>query len=493
VPTANLAPPNLFVDPLILGAAVLIAIGVAVTGVSGRFRVPSLLLFLGAGMLVADDGLSWIEFADARLAQNLSVLALVVILFEGGLSTRWPSLRSVLVPASLLATVGVAITAGVVAAAFVLAFGGSGNTALVIGAVVSSTDAAAVFRALRNAPLPRRLNATLEAESGLNDPMAILLTVAILEAHQASIGLGDVVWFGTRQLLLGGVIGVALGIGGSRVFERVQLPSASLYPVLAAAIGAGAYGLAVLVGGSGFLSVYLAGVFLAEGAPRRRRALRTFHEGLAAVAEAGLFFLLGILVFPSQLPDVAGQALTIAAVLAFLARPLAVLVSVGAFSYGWRELVVLAWGGLRGAVPIVLATFPLTAQHPDGELIFDVVFFVVVLSATVQGTTLATLARRLGLHAEPEATAAVIELSPVDTLAADIIEVELTEHAAVVGRALREAPLPGTARIALVGRDGDYFVPSGSTILATGDRLVISTESSRVTPDVIEAWLRSVE
>ena len=465
---ASLESPELFIDPLILGAAVVLAVGVVGTVLADRFRIPSLLLFLGLGMAIADDGLGLIRFDDARLAQNLSVLALVVILFDGGLSTRTSQLVAVVRPAAVLATIGVVVTAGVVAGALVLVFDTKPSTAWLIGAVVASTDAAAVFAALRRTSLPVRLHDTLEAESGLNDPVAVLLTVGLLAAQQQSVGVGDWLTFGIRQIALGILAGWLVGVVGAALIGRVRLTSIAAYPVLAFATAAAAYGLAVAAHGSGFLAVYLAGVVLSERAGRYRRALRSFQAGLASVAQVGLFFLLGLLVFPSELPDVAGEALFVAFVLAVVARPLAVAVSMVWFRWPRTHLAFLSWAGLRGAVPIVLATFPLTVGHADGRLIFNIVFFVVLVSALVQGTTLSRLAKALGLRAEAAASAAVIELSPVDTTSADIIDLELTSHAGVLDQPLHTIPLPGDARIALVTRGGQVIVPNGDTRLLAG-------------------------
>lgn len=490
VPLSALTGPDLAIDSLVLGAAALLAVGVLATAFAERLRFPSLVVVLGLGMFVADDGLAWIRFDDAELAENLSVLALVVILFDGGLSTRWRTMRYVLAPASLLATVGVAVTATIIAATLVLTFGTDAKTAWLIGAVVASTDAAAVFAAMRRLPLPARLVNTLKVESGLNDPMAILLTVGFVEVQRRSVPLEDWLLFGIRQLGLGLMIGVCVGLVGAVVLERLRLPNMALHTVFASAIGAAAYGTAAVAHASGFLAVYLAGVVLAERAPRHRRGMQTFHEGLAAGAEVGLFFLLGILVFPSQLGDVAAEAITVALVLAFVARPLGVALSLVWFRWPARELAFLSWAGLRGAVPIVLATFPLTANHPDGQLIFDVVFFVVLVSTTAQGASMSLLARRLHLEDERKTDNAVIELTPTDSLAADLIEVDITSPTAVLGKPLRAVPPPGGARIALVSRDGQAFVPSGSTTLQLADHLVISAERGHIDPERIAAWLR---
>ena len=488
-PLSALTAPDLPINAVVLAAAALLAIGVLATGIAARLRFPSLVLFLGIGMLVADDGLAWIRFSDTRLAESLSVIALLLILFDGGLSTRRREMRGVLAPAGLLATLGVVVTAAIVATALMLVFDTEAETAWLIGAVVASTDAAAVFAALRRLTIPRRLANTLKVESGLNDPMAILLTVGFIEAQRRSVTASDWLVFGIRQLGLGLVIGIVIGVVGAFLVERVRLPSMALYPVLATAVGGAAYGTAALAGASGFLAVYLAGVVLADRAPRRRKGLQAFHEGLAAGAELGLFFLLGILVFPSQLVDVAGEALFVAVVLALAARPVAVVVSLLWFRWTARELVLVSWAGLRGAVPIVLATFPLTANHPDGQLIFDIVFFVVLVSTTIQGATISLLARRLGFQVEPGSPSAIIDLTPTDSLAADLIEVDVNAPCPVLGRALRDVPPPDGARIALISRAGQSFVPSGSTVLEPEDHLVISAERGHLDPERVAQWL----
>ena len=308
-------------DELLLAGAALLIAGVLGAGLAARLRVPSLFLFLGLGMRIGDDGLEWISLADAELTQGMAVAALVVILYEGGLATRLPDLRRVAAPAVSLATIGVVVSAGLVAAVAGPFLGVDRTTALLIGAVVASTDAAAVFSALRNVPLPRRINHLLEAESGANDPMAVLLTVGLLEAWAGHADAMDWVVFGVRTLVGGLLVGAAVGWVGAVVLSRAQLASSSFYPVLAVGIGVLAYGAAAGLETSGFLAVYVAGVLVADRAPARRRAARRYLEALASTAQVGLFLLLGLLVFPSRLGDVALGALGVALVLVFVARP----------------------------------------------------------------------------------------------------------------------------------------------------------------------------
>jgi cell volume regulation protein A len=382
------------VDAAILLGSVLVVVGVVVSGVADRFRLPGLLVFLLLGMAVADDGLALIHFDDARLAQNVAVIALVVILFEGGLATAPDAVRRAGAPAGVLATVGVAITAAVAAGGAALAFDLPASTVLLMGAVVSSTDAAAVFSVLRGETMPNRVRDLVQLESGLNDPVAVMLTIGMVEVWHGHPTAADWLTFGLRNLVGGLAVGVVVGVVALRGLRRLHLPSPSSYPVLALAVAGLTYGLATAVGSSGFLAVYITGLVLG----RRRRdvvkSLPTFHEGLAAAAEAALFLMLGLLVFPSRLIHVLGPALVVAVVLTFVARPVAVALCSSWFGFDWREMVVVSWAGLRGAVPIVLATIPLTAGHPDGEIVFDVVFVVVLASLLVQATTVGLLVKR---------------------------------------------------------------------------------------------------
>ena len=390
------------VDALVLAGALLILAGVVAASLADRFHAPALLVFLGVGMVVGDDGLGWVRFDDARLAQTVSVIALVVILFDGGLATPPRELRSVAGPAAALALAGTAVTTGVVALGAHALFGIGWTTALLLGAIVGPTDAAAVFGALGRVPLPSRLSSLLEAESGLNDPMAVLLTVAVLESWRSGVTVGGLAVFAAQQLVGGALVGALVGTAGAWLLKRLRSSNASLFPVAALGVGALAYGVATQLAASGFLAVYLAGVVVGHRVARHRRSIRTFHEAAATMAQIGLFLVLGLLVFPGQLPRVAGKAVGITLVLVLVARPAAVLSCLTWFRFRRAELALVSWTGLRGAVPIVLATFPLTAAYPDGPLVFDVVFFVVLLSTLVQGATVAPLARRLGLRADAD-------------------------------------------------------------------------------------------
>ncbi len=473
------------VDPAVLLGGTLLLVGVIASGLAARFRIPGLLLFLGLGMLVADDGLALVRFDDATLAQNIATVALVVILYEGGLGTEPAAFRGAGVPAGFLATFGVAITAGVVALVAWVVLGVEGSTALLLGSVVASTDAAAVFAALRSESLPTRTQRLLQLESGLNDPVAVLMTIGLVEVWRGDPTVWDWTRFLALQLGAGVAVGIGVGVLGRSVVARIKGPAVSSLGVVTLAIAAISYGAAALVGGSGFLAVYLTGVVVATSR-RSARGVLSFHEGLAATAQGVLFLLLGMLVFPGELLDDLATAVVVAATLIVLARPIAV-VSVLAWSRTpLPRMAVISWAGLRGAVPVVLATIPFTAGHPDGALIFDVTFVVVVLSVAVQGPTVGILARRLGVVADERVTVRP-ELVPVDALDADLIEVTVPAGSRLDSVALRDSPPPGGSRVAIIRRDDETIVPDGATRLAADDVLLVISPR-RCDLDEVERW-----
>ena len=469
------------IDVEILFAATLVIVGVVVSGLADRYRLPGLVLFLVLGMVVADDGLGLVRFADARLAQNVAIVALVVILFEGGLATAPEAVRRAGAPAAVLASFGVVITAAIAAGGAAIAFNIPARSSLLIGAVVASTDAAAVFGALRGQTMPARVRDLLQMESGLNDPVAVMLTIGMVEVWRRDPGPADWVTFGVLHLVGGVTVGLLIGLGARIGLRKLRLPSASSYPVLALAVAGLSYGVATKLGSSGFLAVYLTGLVLG----RKRRLVKSllhFHEGLAAAAEAVLFLMLGLLVFPSRLLDVLGPSLIVALVLMLVARPVAVALCLPWFRFNRRELTVVSWAGLRGAVPIVLATIPLTAGHPDGSLVFDVVFVTVLVSLVVQAGTVGILVQRLGF--DEDVAGARAEVAVLDSLVADLIELRLTEKSPVLGSRLRERVMPDGARVALVIRGATTFVPDGDMVLTAHDVLLVA-----VAPDTAPATL----
>jgi potassium/hydrogen antiporter len=442
---------------------------------SQRLRFPLLLAFLGLGMLLGSEGLGGIYFDDAELARSVGVVGLVAILFEGGLTTEWDEVRPLAAPALSLATVGVGVTALVSGGAAYLLFDLSPSSALLLGAVVGSTDAAAVFATLRFTKLRRRLAVLLNAESGANDPMAVALTLGLIAWIQTRGYDGlDLVGLLARQLGLGLVIGMALGFVASRTLPRMPTELAPFAPVASVAVAALAYGVAASAHGSGFLSVYVVALWLGNTPMPLRRTIVSFHEGLAFLAQVVLFIVLGLLVFPSRLGPVAWSALALTAVLVFVARPLAVVASVGPFRYRPREQLFLAWAGLRGAVPIVLATFALSAHVGGSATIFNAVFFVTLVSTLAQGMTLEPFARKLGLttEARPFYTPPV-EIEAIRALGGDMLEYEVGPDDAIVGSFIRDLEIPREAIVMLIVRNESGIPPRGSTSIAADDRLYI--------------------
>lgn len=381
---------------LIVGAVLLAAVAAAT--LAGRAGVPVLVVFLGLGMLLGSDGVGGIEFSDVHLARTVGIAGLAVILFDGGISTPWRALRPVIVPAAALSTVGVVVTASIAALAAKAVFPLSWPTSFLLGAVIASTDAAAVFSTLRATSLRRRLARVLEGESGANDPMAVALTIGLIEwVDGSATGVAELALLVVRQLALGLAVGLAVGAASAWLLIRLPAIAAPFAPVASVAVGAIGFGLADVAGGSGFLAVYIVGLFVGNTATTLRSTLINFHSGLAFLAQVGLFIVLGLFSFPHQLGAVILPGLAVVVVLLFVARPIAVWLSTVFQRFDPRERVLLGWAGLRGAVPIVLATYPQAAGLPESRTIFNAVFFVVVASALIQGPTLEPLARRLGL------------------------------------------------------------------------------------------------
>jgi potassium/hydrogen antiporter len=486
---------ELGVDSTVLLVAVLLLAAVLTAALAARpgsrFRIPGALLFLGIGMLVGDDGLALVQLDDQELVRDLGVVALLLILFEGGLTTKPTDLRIAALPGLLLATVGVALTAGITGFGVWLLVDVDPVTAGLIGAVVASTDAAAVFSMMRTTRLPRTVAAILRIESGANDPIAVMLTVGLLATLESgAVGVGDWAVFALVQLLGGVAVGLAVGGIGVQLLRRMELGVEGLYPVLALAVGGVAYGAAATVGASGFVAVYLAGLLAGGFVPRHRRTILGVHEALANAAEVGLFLLLGLLVFPSRLPAVALSALAVSVVLIVVARPAAVWLCTLGTGLGWRERAVVSWAGLRGAVPIVLATFPFTAGVPGGAVLFDVVFFVVLVSVLVQGTTLQPLVRMLGVSGTLAAWSPVAEALPLDGLDVDLVEVHVTEDLAIAGRRLRDVGELESTLVAAIVREHRVVIPKGATRLLPGDVLLVTAQRDGDIVARLTAWAR---
>jgi potassium/hydrogen antiporter len=480
---------HLPVDSVLLVAAGLMVIGVLIVGASDRLRVPAALLSLGIGILFGSDVLGLVEVSDMAMVRDIGVIALMIILFEGGLTTKPSVLRESGIPGFVLANVGVLVTAGVVATGWQLLFDTGWETALIIGAVVAPTDAAVVFDIVRRTPIPRRLAGILEIESGVNDPFAILLTIGLIEVTRSNPGIGDWLVFGARQLLGGIAVGLLGGWIGSRLL-RLRLRSSGLYPLLALAMAGLTFAVASYVGSSGFLAVYICGLMIGALAPRHRRVVRSFHASLANGADIALFLLLGLLVFPAELPGVAVPALAVTAILLLVGRPLSVVLAMVPFRLSWKEMTFLSWAGLRGALPIVLATFPATAGVAAGETIFNLVFFVVVVSALLQGTTIAPLAKRLDLVVDRPAWQSIAEAVELEDVDVDLIEIEVTDDLALVGTRLSENPPPEGMLITTMIRDHKAAIPTPDTVFASGDFLMVAVNSGHDRVREVTAWAR---
>jgi potassium/hydrogen antiporter len=462
-------------------AGTLMGASVLFSRASNRIGVPIALLFLVIGMLAGSEGVGRIEFEDYGFAFRLGTLALALILFDGGLNTPLTALRRTWAPASVLATIGVALTAGLIAVPAHL-WGLAWPQALVLGAVVSSTDAASVFAVLRGSglQLKRRVGTTLELESGLNDPVAVILTVT-LTGNLLAPGQADALGIALevlRELVVGAALGVGIGLGGRVLLRRFPLPTGGLYPALTLALALLAYGVTTLLHGSGFLAVYLAGMVLGNGPLPYHAGLLRVHDALAWLAQIGMFLILGLLVFPSGLVEVAGTGLGLALLLAVVARPLVVALCLAPFRYPRREVAYIGWVGLRGAVPIVLATYPVLVGAPGADRIFHVVFFIVVVNALVPGGTVAWVTRRLGLQkAGPPAPQAVLAIESRLPLEGELISFYIDEAVVVAGVPLEELDFPDGSSIALIVRGNRLVPPKGSTVLEPGDHVYVLTQA----------------
>jgi potassium/hydrogen antiporter len=477
---------------LILIAGALLAGGMLASFIAGGLRVPGLLLFLFLGMGIGSDGLDWIDFNNYELARTIGIIALALILFEGGLTSGLLEIRPVLAPALSLAIVGTIVTAVVTGLAAAFLFDLSTLDGLLLGAVLSATDGAAIFALLRGSTLKRRLATTLEGESGFNDPVAVLLVLGFIEwlTHD-SYGIADMAVLFVRQLGIGLAIGVVVGAAAVWTLRRVRLATAGLYPVATLAVAALAFGGADSLHGSGFLAVYLAGLALGTFGVPAQQTVTAFHQGLAWLAQVTMFVALGLLVFPSRLDDVAVRGTVLALVLVLVARPVAVAVATLPARFTWPERAVLAGAGLRGAVPVVLATFPVIEGVSGSFQLFDVVFFAVLLSTLIQGTTFEHGARLLGATTtEPAMPRPLAEAGTIRRLGAEILEYPIGDDDAVVGARVRDLGLPREAVVNVIVRGDEAIPPRGSTILRAGDRLhvLLRSELSRDVHRIVERW-----
>jgi cell volume regulation protein A len=469
---------------MLIGAG-LVLLSIVATRTSSRFGVPALMLFLGIGMLAGSDGPGGIYFDDYGLAQTVGVVALIYILFSGGLDTDWPAIRPVLTQGLVLANVGVLLSALLLGGFAMLVVGLDWPTALLLGAVVSSTDAAAVFSVMRErgVNLKHNLEPLIELESGSNDPIAVFLTLGL-------IGLITTPGSSLLGLVPSFVLQMGLGAGGGWMYgqlmvlavNRLRLQQEGLYVVLTLAMTLLTYAGTTLAGGNGFLAVYLAGIIVGNRNLVHKASILRFHDGVAWLMQIAMFLTLGLLAYPSQLLPVAPMGILVALFLVFVARPLSVFGALVWFRRSLPEMLMVAWAGLRGAVPIVLATFPLLAGVPGAATIFNVVFFAVLVSVLLQGVSISWVARRLGVNAPETRSQDAHTFVPEVRMSSRIMEATVPPGSPLVGRSLLDLGLPRGVLVVQVQRDDTPIVPSGSTVLQAEDHLLVLA-----TPDALPA------
>ncbi|RAJ36100.1 NhaP-type Na+/H+ and K+/H+ antiporter [Kitasatospora sp. SolWspMP-SS2h] len=476
-------------NTLLLESAVILLFAVVAVRISTRSGLPSLLIYLGIGVALGQNGIG-ISFNNAELTQVLGYAALVVILAEGGLKTSWRSIRPVVPAAAVLATLGVAVSVFVTAAGAHWLVGLEWRTALLLGAIVSSTDAAAVFSVLRMVPLPKRLTGLLEAESGFNDAPVVILVVAFAATGELDpwyVLVGTIV----VELVVGGAVGYAVGKLGAYAVRRIALPSSGLYPIAVLALIVLAYAGGSLLHASGFLATYVASVILGNSKLPHGPAVRGFADGLAWIGQIGMFVVLGLLVTPTSMGAAVVPGLVAGAVLVFVARPLSVLLTMTPFRIPWQEQALLSWAGLRGAVPIVLATIPLVSGATDAQQLFNVVFILVVVFTLLQGPTLPLVARWLRIGEGDIGQDLGIESAPLEKLHGHLLSVHLAPGSRMSGVEVSELRMPEGAAVTLVVREGSSFVPDRTTVLREGDELLVVTTDE--VSEAAERRLRAVD
>ena len=474
---------------LLVGSAVTLFAVLAVR-VSSRAGLPSLLVYLLIGVVLGESVIG-IGFEDAELAHALGFGALAVILAEGGLTTNWRETRDSVRLGLALATIGVTVSVGVVAVGAHYVLGMPWELAVLLGAVTSPTDAAAVFSVIRVVPLPRRIRGALEAESGFNDaPTVVLVTLISSGAateHGPLVLIGIIVF----ELAAGVLIGLGAGFGGAWVMRRVALPASGLYPIAVLSLAMLGYGVAAAVHASGFAAVYVAALVLGNSALPHRSVTRGFSEGLAWLAQIGLFVMLGLLLSPSRIDvETLAMALVAGLILTAVARPLSVLASSLVQRMSWQELTFISWAGLRGAVPIVLATIPLAAEVDQADLLFDIVFVLVVIDTVLTGPTLPWVAKVLHVTRRSEPRDIELEAAPLERVAADMLQIAISPKSRLHGVEVGELRLPPGASVTLIVREGQTLVPEPRTSLRHGDDLLVVTP--RKLRDATERRLRQV-
>ncbi|WP_164215794.1 potassium/proton antiporter [Virgibacillus sp. YIM 98842] len=462
---------------IILAISIILITSILSVQFSVRINAPSLIFFISLGMIVGGELLGLVSFDDPAIAQLIGMMALVIILFDGGMKTNWQTIRPVAFPALSLATIGVFITSIILGAAAKLIFDFSWPEALLMGAIVGSTDAAAVFAMLQGRNITKRLEATLEAESGANDPMAVFLTTSFIAMITAEgNGIIALIWDFFWQMGIALLLGLFIGKLGSKALYRITLSSSGLYPLLAISFAFFAFSVSELANASGLLAVYVSAIVIGNSGLKQRNAILRFNEGFTWIAQIGLFFILGLIVIPSDLFSIPIilQGLLLSVILMLAARPIAVFISVAGMKFSLKEKVFLSWAGLRGAVPIVLALFPMLAGLEYSQLYFNIIFFIVLTSVVIQGSTMQFAANKLGLVTSDDA----IPLHTMDLLSVgkkdlEIVEYFINDKHIVTGKSIKQIELPDKANIILIIRHGETIPPTAETVLQKEDILYI--------------------
>ena len=466
------------VNSLVLLMAGLLLVGVLTTKFSSRFGMPALVLFIIVGMLIT----RFVYFNNVLITQIVGILALIVILFEGGMQTKFADIKPVIKPALSLATVGVLLTTFIVGVCAKYILGVSWVEGFLFGAIVGSTDAAAVFSVLGGKNIKKRLTSTLEAESGSNDPMAVFLTVSLIEYVQhPEAEIFQMILSFFWEMGIGLVMGLLIGRLAVYVINKINFDSSGLYPVMALGFAILAYSATSVIHGSGLLAVYVTAIVMGNSDLAYGRSIMHFNQGFGWMMQIVMFVLLGLLVFPSELPGIVGEGLLLSLILMLIARPVGVFLSTLGMKYSFREKLLISWAGLRGAVPIVLATYPMLAEMEHGRLFFNVVFFVVLTSAIIQGATISPFAGKLGLAGEIKpSNPSLLELTALGKAKSEINHVDVNETMAIAGKEISELDLPEDILFTAIIRHEQIIAPRGNTRIESGDTVyVLSPKAKR--------------
>lgn len=481
------------IENILLLGSVLLFVSIVASKTSFRFGIPALILFLVVGMLAGSDGPGGIYFDDPKVAQFLGAVALIFILFSGGLETKFESIRPVLKDGIALATIGVLITAVMVGLFSSYLLGFTVFEGLLLGAVVSSTDAAAVFSILRsrNVGLKGNLRPLLEFESGSNDPMAYFLTISFTYLLTTP---GSSVWSLVPMFFKGMIIGAVAGYAFGRLMiwtiNKIKLNAEGLYPVLVLSMVFFTFSFTDVIGGNGFLAVYVAAILMGNSNLIHKKSLIKFYDGQAWLLQIVMFLTLGLLVFPSQIPPIFGEGILISVFLIFVARPVAVFISLAfARDLNFRKKLFISWVGLRGAVPIIFATYPMLAGVSQSNAIFNLVFFISVSSVLIQGTTLPLMAKWLHVRVPEKVKRKFpLDIELKDDQKSELIELDLASNSPAVGKQVVDLKLPSTALIVLIHRKGKYLAPTGETVLEPEDHLLLMADSKETVGKVHEQF-----